>query len=167
MKDVLSVLNRFLAVRERAESEVREYLSRRRKFPPNRIESVLQFLRDEGFLNDARFARERFAYRLERGYGPLYIRRELGRFRIPTGTIEGLFSETAEGGFREEALRLMIGRLPSQLDYPDCSRRLRDYLRRRGYTGSQIEFSLQRLVELYPHAAERLQAISFSGFSDP
>lgn len=67
---------RLLARREHGRAELQGKLLAK-GLPSSVVREVLQALRDEGLQSDARFAAALVRRRIERGYGPAYIRREL------------------------------------------------------------------------------------------
>ncbi len=160
LREVLPRLNRFLAVRDRAESEIRDYMRRKRLCSDGNASRVIEFLRDEGLLDDLRFGRRRLDFRREQGYGPRYIRRELQNFRVPSEIIQDLMEEQ-EGEEEQElyidaAVELLEKKLPSVMQLEDGEERLRNRLYGRGYSGSQMDAAISRLRELYPHWGGRV-----------
>ncbi len=87
LERVLPGIERFLAVRERASSEVRERLRSRRLCSPEEAERFIQYLGNSGQIDDQRFAANRARYRLGAGYGPLYIQNDLQRLGLPRAAI--------------------------------------------------------------------------------
>lgn len=87
LERVLPGIERFLAVRERASSEVRDRLRMRRLCTPEEAERFIQYLENAGQIDDRRFAVNRARYRLGAGYGPLYIQNDLQRLGLPRAAI--------------------------------------------------------------------------------
>lgn len=67
---------RLLARREHGRAELEGKLLAK-GFPSSVVRQVLQALREEGLQSDARFAAALVRRRIDRGYGPAYIRGEL------------------------------------------------------------------------------------------
>jgi len=136
---------RLLSYRPRAEAELRRRLLRR--FPPEEVESAIQALRSQGYLDDREFARfwrdnrERFRPRSAR-----VIRGELLRLGVGSETA----SEALEGFDDEEnAVRAARKRLPSLqgADYQTFEEKLGPYLLRRGFPHSLVQRVVRRLWE--------------------
>jgi len=145
-------LRRFLAVRERASSEVKHYLQRKEFCRKSELEDVIAHLKQKGILNDGTFAHRRYEYRLQRGYGPFYIRNELRRLEIDEEIIQEVLStENGDERFIEAALELISRRLPAILHHENASEKLRKKLYSRGYSFFQIRQAMENLREKYPH----------------
>ncbi|MBF0285447.1 MAG: RecX family transcriptional regulator [Magnetococcales bacterium] len=108
---------------------------------PALLARVADRCQELGYLDDAAFARQRTAWRLERcGWGPARLRLELRRKGVDEPLIqEALARQTEElapeAGARQ-ALRRRFGESPAA----DGStlRRMRDFLARRGFDGATI-----------------------------
>ena len=82
----------FLARREYSHKELKQKLFER--FPDSaEIEQVLDALTKDGLQSDARFADSFFRLRVNAGYGPNYIRAELGQRGIDEVLVAEVFSE--------------------------------------------------------------------------
>ena len=72
---------RLLAQREHGMAELEGKLLAK-GFPAAMAEEVARALRDQGLQSDVRFAAALVRRRIERGYGPVYIRQELGSRQV-------------------------------------------------------------------------------------
>lgn len=130
----LSVAHVYLGRRERTEHELREHLARRHA-EPDVAEAVVRELTEQGYLDDARFAR-------------LFVedKRDLdqwGRSRIQRALMQrGIARELAEvavdGGESDEdelerAVSLLRRRFPSPPEAANDRERALGFLLRRGY----------------------------------
>lgn len=131
---------KFLGHSPRSESEVRSKLVQL-GFPKKVVQATLAKLRSLNILNDEAFARDWARGRVEsRGYGPLWVERELGEKGIPEGLIAQVVEEIfGPDGGKERARRLLQKRFGGKdLRDPKTLSRAVALLRRRGYRGSVI-----------------------------
>jgi regulatory protein len=132
-----------LGARPRSEREIDALLSR--KFQPEIVRSTCARLREEGLLDDARFARMWAESRARgRGFGPLRIRRELSAKGITSESVEdavaGAIEDESEAA--RAAARVRIRRyegLPAGV----AARRMSAWLGRRGYSARAVAAALQ------------------------
>ncbi|MCB1324167.1 MAG: regulatory protein RecX [Spirochaetales bacterium] len=132
--EIVSRMERFLLQRDRAESEARDYMKRRRLCAPEDVDAVVLRLYDLGWLNEARFARERVLYRQRAGYGPAYIRSELMRLGLPSEVVADALEAAADDfaiAVREVLDRKLRG---SQKLVGNQRERWYHWLRRRGHS---------------------------------
>ena len=136
---------RFLSYRPRSEAEVRTRL--RRRFSESLVDQVMELLKDESLVDDARFARlwreSRDSFRPRSAWA---VKREL----IAKGVDGGLASEAVEEiDDNESAYRagLKPARKNMEAGYPTFRRRLRGYLHRRGFSDSVSRRTIERLWE--------------------
>jgi len=135
---------RLLARREHSVLEL-HYKLVRRGFEATQITSVLEQLVTEELLNDARYA-EMYAYsRVDKGYGPLRIERELRE----RGVSEEIVSATLKhlnGVWMEKLTALHRKRFVavSSDHIAEQARQIR-FLRQRGFTLEQIRCLLRSL----------------------
>ncbi|GAB6932168.1 RecX family transcriptional regulator [Calditerricola satsumensis] len=109
---VLQRALRFLAVRARAEAEVRAYLLRC-GYAAERIDAVLGRLREAGWLDDAAFARQWVeARRVSRPRGRRLLRQELLQRGVAAETVDAALAAWTEEDEREAAYALARRRLP-------------------------------------------------------
>ena len=103
LETVIPAMQRFLMARERTGGEIRQYLKKRRLCDESRYEAVLAWLAEEGLLNEERFVRRRITWRLEEGYGPLYIRNDLKKCMADREVAAAVLSEISDEEFAEAA----------------------------------------------------------------
>lgn len=140
---VLDAALRLLSYRPRAEAELRRRLLRR--FLAEEVESAIQALKSQGYLDDAAFARfwrenrEQFRPRSGRA-----IRSELLRLGVSREAID----EALEG-LDEEENALRAGRKVlltfRETDYATFEKKLGNYLRRRGFGFALVQSVVRRL----------------------
>ena len=134
---------RFVSYRPRSRQEIRRRLGRR--FGARTVELALARLEEQGYVDDATFARfwreSREAHR-PRSAG--LIRRELAQRGVGREV-----AEEAVAGLDDDAnaYRAGLGRMRSleRLDYVTFRRRLEGYLRRRGFGTGVVRKAVERL----------------------
>jgi regulatory protein len=122
-----------ISVRERTESEVREFLTRR-GYEREVIGDVVRSLREEGLVDDAGYAR-RFAEdrRLIDQWGSDRIARDLARRGIGLELIEGALSGIDTDDEMATAIQLLDRRFPMPFDGDRERDKAWRMLVRRGY----------------------------------
>ena len=134
-EQVLSLAHVFLNRRERTEHELREHLLRRHA-SPKEVDAVLRELTEQGYLDDARFARL-FAEdkRDLNQWGRTRILRELIQRGISREVADLALDEelTTSTGELERALSVLIERFPSPVLTARDRERALGLLLRRGY----------------------------------
>ena len=137
---------RFLAHRNRSESEVRRRLGPHYSAPI--VEQVVQWLQTRGYVDDAVFAKE---WRLQREHrrprGEGLIRHELLELGIDQQVVDQALEGFDAGGNAYQAACSWSSRQSSTaaLDYVKWRRRLWGYLQRRGFGSDLIGETVQRL----------------------
>tara|TARA_R110002110_G_scaffold91264_2_gene237434 strand:- start:53025 stop:53492 length:468 start_codon:yes stop_codon:yes gene_type:complete len=130
-----------LARREHALQELHDKL--RRRFPDtDKLEAVLQRLRDENLQSDQRFTESFARQRAARGYGPLRIRRELRDKGIDDAAISDAF-EAAELDWYDianDVFRKKFGAKPA-IDIKEKARRHR-FMQYRGFSSDHFQYLL-------------------------
>ena len=134
---------RFLAYRARSQEEVRRQL--RRLYPPEVVERVLAYLREQRYLDDTAFAQQWRQHR-ERNQprGPGLLRMELLRLGVDAEVIREALTgfDAADNAYR--AGRTLARRLAGS-GYPNFRRKLWSYLRGRGFDDTVIRDAVSRL----------------------
>jgi regulatory protein len=139
---------RYLSDQARTAAEVRRMLGRR-GFGTDLIDGVVEYVRSQGYVDDAAYAgafvRSRFA---SRGHGPARLRDELLRKGIDRPTVEAAIEEIADpDDLSDAALRLALTRwrsLGSEGDPRRRRQRTLEYLVRRGYTFEDAREAVER-----------------------
>jgi regulatory protein len=128
---------RILNYRFNSEAELREKLDRK-EFPRDAIDAAISRLRDERWLDDARFAAAFVRTRLRKGIGRLRINRELQAAGVDSATIAQAL-DIPEHDDRSAAMTAAKKRLAilRRRDDDDAIRqKLIAYLFRQGYDSS-------------------------------
>lgn len=133
LQHALDLAFRYLTRRERTVLEVRRHLEGKR-IEPDAIDQALAHLEREGYLDDARFARQ-FAEdkRLLEEWGADRIERRLAALGVSPELVGAAVAERDRGGEREAALALLQRRFPQLGDDPRERRRAFAVLARKGY----------------------------------
>jgi regulatory protein len=144
---------RALARRARSVNEVRRLLERR-KAAKQDVEAVLKRLRDNGYLDDARFARSFAAFRIEsEGFGSRRVRRDLAARRVHPELIEkavaGAYEDVDERKLLRDYLRRKL-RLTKPPEKPSAVASLYRRLLRAGFASDTIVKELHGLLRSSP-----------------
>jgi regulatory protein len=133
LQHALDLAFRYLAGRERTVLEMRRYLEGKR-VEPRAIDAALEQLEREGYLDDARFARQ-FAddKRLLEEWGADRIERRLLTLGVPAALVHDAVAERDHGGELDAACALLRRRFPVLGDDPRDRRRAYGVLVRKGY----------------------------------
>jgi regulatory protein len=133
LQHALDLSFRYLGRRDRTVLEMRRFLEGKR-IEPSAIDEALARLEQEGYLDDARFARQ-FAEdkRLLDEWGADRIERRLLTLGIPQGLVRDAVEVRDRGGELEAACALLQRRFPSLGDDPRERRRAYGVLVRKGY----------------------------------
>ena len=138
-----------LARRARSSGELRQYLLKRHA-TKTQIEAVLKRLRENGYLDDTRFARAFAASRLQNDlHGPARVSRDLAARRvhpeIARAALDAAYEGIDEGELLRRYLRRKVGRsrLPGK---PSAVATLYRRLLRAGFRSATIVRELRRLL---------------------
>ena len=151
LKKARELAYRYLALRDRSERELRDYLGRK-EIPDDAIEEVIRKFIGSGYIDDRRFATSYARGLIERkGLSRYALRMELQRKGVRQdyidGALDGLF---AEDGYDEDGLALGIAqkKAASMRNLPPdkAKRRLTDFLARRGFSFDTIKKALKSLI---------------------
>lgn len=151
----LSAAERLISFRPRSEAELRQNLVRK-GFANDVIMQALDRLRQSGLIDDVAFARywaeNRAAFRPR---GQRLVQSELRHKGV---ALEVAQDATAEMDDAESAYvaGLKKARLLHGCDYNEFSRKLGEYLRRRGYGYDAVRFSIKRLWQEVVHKESNL-----------
>jgi len=144
---------RYLSYRPRSEAEVRARL--RRRYSESLVEQVLELLRDESMVDDAKFAAQwRDSRSANNPRSALAVKREL----IAKGVDNGVAQEAVQGVDDGESAYRAGLKQARKYDNPDIAtfrRRLMGYLRRRGYSDSVSRNTVGRLWEEMGRESDR------------
>jgi regulatory protein len=133
LQHALDLAFRYLSRRDRTVLEMRRYLEGKR-VEPGAIDQAIAYLGREGYLDDARFARQ-FAEdkRLLDEWGADRIERRLATLGVPAELVHDAVVARDRDGELEAALALLQRRFPVLDDDPRERRRAFGVLARKGY----------------------------------
>jgi len=133
LQHALDLAYRCLGRRDRTELELRRYLEGRR-VEPEAIEQALAQLREQGYVDDVRFARQ-FAEdkRLLEEWGADRIARRLTALGVAPEIVRDVVGARAAEDERAAAIALLRRRYPRLGDDPREQRRALGLLARKGY----------------------------------
>ena len=137
-----------LAVRSCSEAEMRSRLLRA-GYSEGVVADALVRLKDYGYVDDARFSREKACALRDRGFGKSRIAHELKVRGVEPGLIgEAIGDAFGETGEEEIAYRLVVRRLPGYQRLPDPvkKRRLYGLLIRRGFSGGLASRMIKKIL---------------------
>ncbi|MBI3895952.1 MAG: RecX family transcriptional regulator [Acidobacteria bacterium] len=142
-----------LARRARSCGEIRLFLQRR-KAGKSEIDLILGRLRENGYLDDARFARAFVAARLEDDlHGQRRVRQELRARRVHPEVIEQAiasgYEKVDEGALLRKYLKRKV-RLPRALSKPSAVASLYRRLLRAGFSSATIVRELKKILRGMP-----------------
>lgn len=143
LKKYLENTYRYLAIRNRSEKEIRDYLTKK-KAAPEIIEHIVSLLKEQKFLNDETFARSWVAQRARfRPKGKSALKFELQQKGIAKEIIEQVLSEEQEDLPDEltQAMRLIEKRVEKMKDKPrqEIYNKVGAFLARRGFSWEIIK----------------------------
>ncbi len=133
-----------LARREHSILELHHKLSRR-GFPPPLVRAVLEQLVEQDLLNETRYAEVYAHGRVDKGYGPLRIRRELQERGVPDAIVSAILAELDED-WMPKLTQLHRKRFDAvrPREMAEEARQMR-FLRQRGFTLEQIKALFKHL----------------------
>lgn len=133
LQQALDMAFRYLGPRARTEVEMRRYLEGKR-VEPETIEAALESLREQGYLDDVRFARE-FSEdkRLLEEWGADRIERRLLALGVPVEIVRGAVGARGREDEQDAARALLQRRFPALENDPRELRRAIGVLIRKGY----------------------------------
>jgi len=136
-KEIVHCAINLLSRREHSIKELIQKLNKR-TFELDEIEPVIEFLLDENYLSEQRFADAVFRYRVGRGYGWRYIKNELKQKGITSDIYNHLNSEQAIDWYQQAELvyEKRFG-LTEIEDIKDKAKRSR-FLQYRGFSSDEI-----------------------------
>lgn len=143
LQHALDMSFRYLGPRPRTEIEMRRYLEGKRA-EPETIEQALASLTEQGYLDDARFARE-FAddKRLLDEWGADRIERRLLALGVAPEIVAAAVGSRDRDDEREAAIALLTRRFPVLSEDPREQRRAIGVLVRKGYD-SELAWEIVR-----------------------
>ena len=136
-KTILHTAINLLSRREHSHKELIQKLLLR-KFELEEINTVIDFLVDENYLSNERFAESVFRTRVSKGYGWLYIKNELSQKGVSSKIISQLKNNQQIDWYlqAELAYNKRFG-TAAIIDQKDKAKRAR-FLQSRGFTSDEI-----------------------------
>ncbi len=131
---------RLLGQREHGRIELERKLVRK-GFREDVAHAVVDKLQSDGLQSDERYAATLVRRRIERGYGPIYIRQELRQRRVDDELAEAELTHTGEF-WLGEACRVLQKKFSNRPDARDAKGR---FLARRGFPADLIYRALGKL----------------------
>ena len=140
---------RFLGVRPRSRAEVRRHLGEAEISAPV-IEAVLDRLAEQGYVDDASFARYWVENREQfRPKGPRALRQELHQRGLDGAVVDSALADLDQVASAYEAAQPRAGRLAglAQADPQEFRRKLGNFLLRRGFDYGVVREIVRRLAD--------------------
>lgn len=141
-----------LAIRDRSETELRRMLTRR-QFPQPIIATVLERLRNQGLINDRRYAREYVRTQGgRRGIGPAALRARLARRGVAPEVVDEALSDELPDETQESIALTLARKQLSRLrtaHKTDNRPRLYEFLVRRGFDDELAARVVEHLLDDY------------------
>ena len=159
-EEIISKMKKFISLRDRCESEIIQYMKKKR-WNEDIIPDVVETLKNEKIIDDERFARNRIESRMNRGYGPLYIKNELKILKIAHDTIAECFETISDDDFLDGAVDILERKLPGLMTRENTEEKLYSALKYRGFTDQQFRRAVKIIKNKYPHWAKRISGRDF------
>ena len=110
-------------------------------------EQTVKKLAEEGIQSDQRFAEALVRHRIERGYGPAYIRGELRERRVDANLVQAQLQRPDEYWLRLAKKTLARRVAPSERLGSNLNNRHARFLARRGFSSATVLKALRGLSE--------------------
>lgn len=131
-----------LGRREHSVAELRKKLQQKhRDLDPQALNGMLEGLQQDGLLSDERFAEILIRSRINRGYGPIYIRQELTTKGIDSELVAVVLEQTVEEqgiDWLQLAQELVQRRHPQANQDPAAWQKGARFLARRGFSSNLV-----------------------------
>ena len=138
---------RYLGYRPRSQAEIRRYLESK-EYQADVVDSVINRLCDQGYVDDAAFADFWIENRLmHRPRGAYALRHELRQKGIDGALIEAALAELDEEVAAWDAVATKLGRW-STLDKHELRKKMNGFLSRRGFGYDAIRSTLERALQV-------------------
>lgn len=142
-------LARFLANRERAPVEVRQYLSKK-GILKSWHDAILERLEEMDLINEDRFCEGRIEHRIRAGQGPRRIQQELGSLGIDRDVAEDCLQAIPPDKWEESCLAVAEEKIHSYADRKDAYWKLVQFLNYRGFENVHIDWAMSKLKDNHP-----------------
>jgi len=136
-KEIEEICLRLLARREHSQQELLSKLALR-GFSRDDVQPVIDELAEQGWQDDLRYAENYARFRIQKGYGPLRVKRELKQNGIAVFDLEGIVRGEA-GSWMALLEQVYSKKYPHDtvLDRSEWAKRSR-FLLHRGFSGAMI-----------------------------
>lgn len=140
-----------LAAKQRSVEELRERLLAGRGATPELVETVIERLREYGYLDDARFAQSYASLRVQqRPIGRQRLQRDLWQKKIDRQTVDEaldqVFAQTPEEDLIDRAIAKRV-RLRGKPKTREEVKKLFDHLLRQGFTFELVSEKVRALAQ--------------------
>lgn len=144
---LLQKVYRFLSFRDRSEKEIRDYLQRKKAQNPDEI---IEQLKEQGLINDERFAREWVeARRRSKQKGVKALRLELWQKGVNKEIIEQVVSRqlsaVSEEQIAEKALEKKVSHWKN-LEPMEFRKKATDFLMRKGFEYETVKKAIDKFL---------------------
>lgn len=142
---------KLLAAKQRSVEELRERLLTGRGATPELVETVIERLREYGYLDDARFAQSYASLRVQqRPIGRQRLQRDLWQKKIDKQTVDAaldqVFEETPEDELIDRAIAKRV-RLRGRPKTREEAKKLFDHLLRQGFAFELVSEKVRALAQ--------------------
>ncbi|MCX5781409.1 MAG: RecX family transcriptional regulator [Elusimicrobia bacterium] len=145
-KKAINSVFHLLSIRSRSEKELGEKL-KTKKISEENITDAIGRIKELGYINDEKFAKERISYLRQKGKGPFIIKMDLRRAGIQEDTINELLfkDKTSKNIEIEQVKNIVLSRLKrmGKIDAKTKFNRLMGFLARRGFDIETIKEGLK------------------------
>ena len=147
-----------MAAKQRSVAELRERLLAGRGATPQIVETVIERLREYGYLDDERFAQSYASLRVQqRPIGRLKLQRDLALKQIDKATVEAalneIFAQTPEAELIDRAIAKRT-RLRGRPRNREEAKKLFDHLLRQGFAFELVSDKVRALSRSGPEAED-------------
>ena len=134
-----------ISVKDRTVKEITDWLTKETECTPEQVNSVVQRLKDQGYLDDARYCREKIASMRRSAHGTEAITRDLKERGISDKLIESMIGTDEDS--REYALHYAAKKLNANTNDSTVmmKRKIMTSLMQRGYSSSFAEDIINEL----------------------
>lgn len=118
-----------------------------KKYPEDIIKEVIEYLEENGFINDYDYAKHFVKSAFQKGKGAKYIEFELKKRGVISDITEELLSEYGKESKISEAAEKKLRSIQGNKEFPDYKDyiKLKEYLLRQGYSYDEIMSQLSQM----------------------
>ncbi|MCX8028844.1 MAG: RecX family transcriptional regulator [Brevinematales bacterium] len=141
-KDILLKTLRYVSIKPRTSKEIQDYLEKKLNLNKEVINEVLEYLKQNGYIDDEFIKDSIIRSKISKGFGPNYIKMKL----LSRGLSSNLEIEPNINKAVEIVKRKYSSELHSGYNQKVVSKIIR-FLSYRGFTPSQISEILKKVIE--------------------